>query len=316
MQVVVFGAGAIGGFIAGALSRSGVETGVVARGAHLKAIAEHGLQIESELGAFTAKVDAASDLRDFSSPEYVLVTFKSHHWHNALPQFGDAIEAGTTVVTLQNGLPFWYERDRTLESVDPGGKIRATIPYAQIIGGVVHASGHIPRPGVVHQGGGRLYPIGEPEGSTTPRIRALSQMFETAGLTAPIESDIRRLVWRKLLGNLALNPISALTRATVRTLLDDPQIRVILRAIIEEGSRVARAGGIAIEFSAEERLEMARHIADVKTSMLQDLEAGKELELEPICGAVIELAARYGVPVPHVQTVYALTKLLASVMTN
>jgi len=311
-MVVVFGAGAIGGFIAGALARSGVQVGVVARGEHLKSIRQNGLQIESVLGRFEARVWASSDLREFDDVAYVLLTFKSHQWHGVLPQFAKAIESGATIVTLQNGLPFWYERDRTLESVDPGGRIRAAIPYEQVIGGVVHTSGHVPQPGWIHQSGSMLYPIGELDGSTSSRITELSNLFERAGMHAPIEADIRRLVWRKLLGNLALNPISALTRATVRSMLNDPQTRPILRAIIDEGLAVARAAGIEVGMSAEERLTMIKHVEDVKTSMLQDLEAGKPLELEPICGAAIEIAHRYGVPVPHVETVYALTKLLAS----
>jgi 2-dehydropantoate 2-reductase len=310
-MVVVFGAGAIGGFIAGALARSGVQVGVVARGNHLKAIQQHGLQIESVLGRFEARVAAAEDLREFDDVAYVLLTFKSHQWRGVLPQFEKAIKSGATIVTLQNGLPFWYERDRALESVDPGGCIRAAIPYEQIIGGVVHTSGSVPQPGFIRQSGNMLYPIGELDGSTSPRITELSKYFERAGMHAPVEPDIRRLVWRKLLGNLSLNPISALTRATVLSMLNDPATRAILRAIIEEGLSVARAAGIEVGVSAEERLNMANHIADVKTSMLQDLEAEKSLELEPICGATIEIAHQYGVPVPHIETVYALTKLLA-----
>jgi 2-dehydropantoate 2-reductase len=310
-MIVIFGAGGIGGFIAGALARSGVETGVVARGAHLAAIREHGLHIESSLGNFEARVNAASDLREFDAPEYVLLTFKSHQWHGVLEQFEKAVQSGSTFVTLQNGLPFWYTRERTLESVDPGGRIRATIPYKQIIGGVVHTSGTMPKPGLVRQTGNMLYPIGEPDGSPLPRTARLSKIMEGAGLHAPVESDIRRLVWRKLLGNLALNPVSALTGATVREMLQDEPTRAVLRAIMEEGLAVARAAGVEIGVTAEERLEMAMHIADVKTSMLQDLEAGKPLELEPICGATIELARQYGVPVPRIETVYALTKLRA-----
>jgi 2-dehydropantoate 2-reductase len=310
-MIVIFGAGAIGGFIAGALSRSGADVGVVARGAHLAAIRQHGLQIESVLGNFEARVAAASDLREFDNPTYVLLTFKSHQWPGVLPQFDNAVRSGAAFVTFQNGLPFWYSHDRALESVDPGGRIRAAIPYEQVIGGVVHTSGMVPAPGRVKQSGNMLYPIGEPDGSEAPRILQLAKLLEDAGLHAPVERDIRRLVWRKLLGNLALNPVSALTRSTVRAMLGDPPTRAVLRAIVEEGLAVARAAGVEIGVTAEERLDMAMHIADVKTSTLQDLEAGKPLELEPICGAAIEIARRYGVAVPHIETVYALTQLLA-----
>jgi 2-dehydropantoate 2-reductase len=310
MRLAVFGAGAIGGFIAGALARSGVDVCVVARGAHLDAIRAHGLRISSQLGDFTVNVSASDDLRDFGELQYVLITFKSQQWEGVLPQFERAIREGAAFVTLQNGLPFWYSRDEALESIDPGGRILRAFPYEQIIGGVVHASGQIAQPGLVVQSGGMLYPIGELDGSTTQRIRDLAAAFTQAGLNAPIEPAIRRNIWKKLVNNLALNPVSALTRATVQTMLADPPVRALMRAIIEEGLRIARACGVDPEVDADERLTWIGRVADVKTSMLQDLEAGRPLELEPIAGAALELARRYGVPVPHVETVYGLTKLL------
>jgi 2-dehydropantoate 2-reductase len=256
------------------------------------------------------QLQAASDLRELGDADYVLLTFKSHQWNGVLPQFERAIAGRAVFVTLQNGLPFWYSRDRALESVDPGGKILHAIPYDRIIGGVVHASGHIAAPGVINQSGGMLYPLGELDGSVTPRIQALSRAFAAAGMNAPIEPDIRRNIWRKLVNNTALNPVSALTRATVHAMLNDPSTREVLRAIINEALAVARASGVEPEADADERLKWAEHIANVKTSMLQDVEAGKPLELEPIAGATVELARRYGVAVPHIETAYALTKLL------
>jgi 2-dehydropantoate 2-reductase len=310
LKLAVFGAGAIGGFIAAALARSGVDVCVVARGAHLEAIRRGGLHVTSDLGEFTAPVAASDDLRDFQDLDYVLVTFKSQQWSGVLPQFERAIAGDAVFVTLQNGLPFWYSRDRALQSVDPGGAILQALPYQRIIGGVVHASGHIAQPGFIRQSGGMLYPLGEPDGTKTERIAKLSQAFEHAGLSAPIEPDIRRNIWRKLVNNLALNPVSALTRATVQTMLSDPPVRALLRAIIEEGLAIARASGVEPGVDADERLKWAEHIADVKTSMLQDLEARRPLELEPIAGAALELARHYGVAVPHTETVYGLTKLL------
>jgi 2-dehydropantoate 2-reductase len=311
VRVAVFGAGAIGGFIAAALARSGVEVFAIARGAHLEAIQRNGLRVKSDIGEFTINLPVAADLREFDDLDYVLVTFKSHQWNGVLPQFENAIKGRTAFVTLQNGLPFWYDRDRALESVDPGGRILHTLPYDRIIGGVVHASGHMVEPGYIHQSGGMLYPLGELDGSKTPRITALCEAFLNAGMHAPIEADIRRFIWRKLVNNTALNPVSALTRATVRKMLHDEGIRAVLHAIIEEALNVAHASGVDPGVDANERLQWAEHIADVKTSMLQDVEAGKPLELEPIVGAVVELSRRYGVPVPHTETVYALTKQLA-----
>jgi 2-dehydropantoate 2-reductase len=310
MRIAVFGAGGIGGFIAGALARAGQQMCVVARGTHLEAIRSGGLRVQSELGDFTAQVAASDDLRAFSNLDYVLITFKSHQWHAVLPQFRDAVASDAVFVTLQNGLPFWYERDRALESVDPAGRILRTIPYERIIGGVVHASGHIVRPGAIEQSGGLLYPIGELDGRVTPRIERLAAAFAGSQLHAPIESEIRRNIWKKLVNNLALNQVSALTRATVAAMIGDPRVRALLRSIIDEGLSVARASGVEPGVDAEERLRWAEHIADVKTSMLRDVEAGKPLELEPIAGAVVELADRYGLGIPNTRAVYALTKLL------
>lgn len=310
MKIAVFGAGAIGGFIAAALARSGEDVCVVARGAHLDAIRAGGLRVSSDLGEFSVSVRASNDLRDFADLDYVLITFKSQQWGGVLPQFERAAAGRAVFVTLQNGLPFWYSRDRALQSVDPGGEIQRTLPYERIIGGVVHASGHIAAPGYIRQSGGMLYPLGEPDGAITPRIERLAQAFERAGMRAPVEPDIRRFIWRKLVNNAALNPVSALTRATVQTMLVDPSVRALLRSIIDEGLRIARASGVEPGVDADERLKWAEHIADVKTSMLQDLEAGRPLELEPIVGAVLELARRYGVDAPHTETVYGLTKLL------
>lgn len=270
-----------------------------------------GLHVQSDLGEFTVDIPVSDTLRDFGELDYVLLAFKSQQWNDGvLAALEPAIAGSAVFVTLQNGLPFWYSRERALESVDPGGRILRAIPYERILGGVVHASGHIAQPGTIHQSGGMLYPLGELDGARTERIERLSQAFQAAGLSAPIEPNIRRNIWRKLVNNLALNPVSALTRATVQKMLGDPPVRALLRAIIEEGLSVARASGVEPGVDADERLKWAEHIADVKTSMLQDLEARRPLELEPIAGATLELARRYGVAVPHVETVYGLTKLL------
>jgi len=310
MRIAVFGAGAIGGFIAAALARSGIEVAIVARGAHLRAIQRQGLRVRSELGDFTVKPQASDDLRRLGDFSFVLLTFKAHDWRNALPQMDSAIASGAAFVTLQNGLPFWAIDGWQLETVDPGGSIAATIPRRSIIGGVVHASGSVAEPGLIVQSGGRVYPLGELDGSVTPRLRDLANAFQEAGLEAPIEPDIRKIVWRKLLGNLAFNPISALTGATMTQMLTRPHLRALALSIMEEGLAVARADGVEIGVSLDERLRMAERTGDVKTSMLQDLENGRPLELEPINGAIVELARRLNVAVPRTETVYALAKAL------
>lgn len=314
MRIAVVGAGAIGGFIAGALARAGNDVAVVARGAHLAAITRHGLRIRStHLGEFTASVAAADDLRKLGAFDVVLATFKAHQWDALLEQFIPYAHTGTAIVTLQNGFPFWYHRDQWLERVDPGGRILRTFDYGQLVGGVVHASGNVPEPGVVQHMGQWLYPMGDAAGGVSPRVERLSRMFVEAGLQAPIESEIRRAVWRKLFGNVALNPVSALTRATTHGMLRDEGTRAVIMAMIDESRAVAAASGVDVAETIEDRMKHIDSLADVKTSMLQDLEARRALELEPIAGAVVELAGRLGVPVTHVETVYSLTRRLEQV---
>jgi len=311
MRVAVVGAGAIGGFIAGALAKSGTDVAVVARGSHLKALRENGLEVHSDIGSFHVALPAVGDLRELDPPEVVFVSFKAHHWNDALPQFERVARSRTVIVPLQNGVPFWYFPDRSLRSVDPGGRILRAFSYDRIVGAVVHSSGNIPRPGVVHQSGGMLYPLGELDGSITPRVRELAELFEKAGMQAPVQEDIRRMVWRKLLGNAALNPVSALTRSKIGPMLSDPATCELVRAIMHETIAVAVATGCDPRIDVEERIAFASRLTDIKTSMLQDLEAGRTLELEPIVGAVVELADQFGIPASHVKTVYALTSLLS-----
>ena len=316
MRVVVVGAGAIGGFIAGALAKSGAAVAVVARGNHLKALREKGLDVESDIGSFHIALPAVADLRELDPPDVVLTAFKAHQWEDALPQFERVAHSGALIVPLQNGVPFWYFRDRSLRSVDPGGRILRAFSYERIIGAVVHASGNIPRPGVVHQSGGMLYPLGELDGRVTPRVRDISELFEKAGLHAPVQENIRQMVWRKLLGNASLNPVSALTRSEIGPLLGDPPTHDLVRAIMQETIAVAIATGCDPQIDVEERIAFAGRLTDIKTSMLQDLEAGRPLELEPIVGAVIELAGEFGVRAPHLRTVYALASLLSRARTR
>lgn len=309
MRVVVYGAGSIGGFIAGMLARAGIDTGVVARGAHLRAIRERGLRVRSaDFGEFTVKPDARDSLADFRDVEYVLIAVKAHQ----LPAIADELEAArnATIVPMINGVPFWYFADKPVQSSDPGGRLRAAIPDSRIIGAVVHASGNIPERGVVEQSGGARYPIGRPDGSTDAALTELARMFAAAGFDAPVSAQIRRDVWRKLMGNVSLNPISALNRATVGTILHDPLTRSLVREIMAETRDVAAATGVDVAIDLDERMRMAERIADVKTSMLQDVEAGRPLELEPIVGAVVELARDAGVAIPRTETVYALVKTL------
>ena len=312
MRVAVAGAGAIGGFLAGALAKSGVSTCVVARGEHLRRIRSDGLRVRSErLGDFSVALDAADDLRAFERPDIVFVTFKAHQWPDFMPQFAGYRQTAAIVVTMQNGLPFWYFKDRALQSVDPGGEIAALFDRAQLIGGVVHSSARIVEPGFVEQSGDVHYPIGEIDVPPSERVAQVSAMLNGAGLRAPVQADIRKAVWLKLLGNVSLNPVSALTRTRVKAMLSNAETRATVRELMREALDVAAAAGVDVGVTAEERIRIAvESVADVKTSMLQDVEAGRPMEIEPIAGAVLELAGWYGVDTPHLQTVYALIKQL------
>jgi len=310
LRIAVVGAGAIGGFVAATLALAGNAVAAVARGEHLRAIRRDGLRVTSEGGQFTARVAAAADLRELGIFDLVLVAVKAHQLLEVVPQLIPSIEAGATIVPLQNGIPFWYFADRTLQTVDPGGAIRAAIPRGQIVGAVIHTSGEILTPGTVRQSGGRNYILGDPDLGHSTRAESTSALLRSAGMDAPVVADIRPAVWQKLLGNVSLNPVSALTHLTIKPMLEDPATRSLIARLMEETVRVAAATGVRLEVSVQERINFAARLADVKTSMLQDLEAGRPLELEPIVGAVIETAELFGVHVPAVRTIYTLTKSL------
>jgi len=304
------GAGAIGGFIAAFLARAGNDVGVVARGEHLAAIRGSGLRVTSTLGDFSMNVAAASDLRELGTYDAVLLTVKAHQVRDVLPQLEPSVEVGATIVPLQNGIPFWYFEDRTVESVDPQGAIRCALPRAQIVGAVVHTSGEILTPGAIHQSGAPNYIFGSPNRVLSKRVEEIADLFRAAGVQPSAVGDLRPAVWFKLLGNVSLNPVSALTRRTIAPMLEDPSIRSLIALLMQETLRVAAAAGVQLNVSIEERINLAARLADVKTSMLQDLEGGRPLELEPIVGAVMEIAEMYSVSIPAIRTIYALTKSL------
>jgi 2-dehydropantoate 2-reductase len=305
MRVGIVGAGAIGGFIAGALKRSGTEAVAIARGEHLATIRRHGLRVHSDLGSFSVPIEAGDDLRLLGRFDALLLTFKAHQWPELLPQLERFSAADVTIVTLQNGIPFWYVREPPLRSVDPGGRIGRLFSDDRIVGGVVHVSGNLDAPGVVVQSGGLRYVFGAPNGGTNERADRIIALFTQAGLAPERDTAVRSTIWLKLVNNAGLNPVSALRRLTLRALLADPQARAQARALMCEALRVGQAIGVVRDVDVDARIEYAARLDDVKTSMLQDVERGRELELDPIVGAVIELAQRYGVPVPQMQRIYA-----------
>jgi len=306
MRIAVVGAGAIGGFLAAALARAGTDVAVVARGAHLDAIARRGITlVTSDLGPFTAKVQAGDDLRSLGEFDFVFATFKAHQWPQLFAQFEHLSKTPTKIVTLQNGVPFWYERTPALQSVDPDGRIGSAFADEQVIGGVVHVSGHIVEPGRIHQSGGMRYVFGAPRGGTNGAIETLVSTLSWAELRPEVDENVRATLWLKLVNNVGLNSTSTLHRLTIKQLLGRAATRAETRDLMEETLRVGQALGVVDVVDIEARLAYAERLGDVKTSMLQDFEAKRPLELDPILGAVIELAARHGVEVPHVREAYA-----------
>ncbi len=317
MRFVVLGAGAIGGFLGARLARAGAEVTLVARGAHLAAMRERGLTVREADGEYRVSVACSDDMSVARDADVVFLTMKANALGPVAPRLGELLGPETTVVTAQNGIPWWYfarhggalEGTR-LRSVDPEGAIARSIPAERVVGCVVYPAAELVEPGVVLHVEGMRFPIGELDGARTARCEAISAALVRAGLKAPIRSRIRDDIWLKLIGNVAFNPVSVLARATMDEIAASEPARAVVRAIMEEAAAVARALGVRLELSVEQRQAAAERITGHKTSMLQDLEASRPLELEPLVGAVLEIADLVGVAVPHLRAVYGCVKLL------
>jgi 2-dehydropantoate 2-reductase len=301
VRIAVVGAGSIGGFLAAALARAGNDVAVVARGEHLAAIRRDGIAVdESDFGPFVAHVPASEDVRTLGEFDVAMLTFKAHQWPQLLPQF----PANASVVTLQNGVPFWFRRDPPLRSVDPQGAIGARFDDAHAIGGVVHVSGHIISPGHIHQSGGTRYVLGSLNASSAPLVDTLVSTMRLAGLQPEVAANIRELVWLKLVNNVGLNPVSALHEATISQMVSDPDLRAQVLGLMTEALNVGKALGVVQDVDLDARLAYAQRLSDVQTSMLQDRLAGRPLEIDPILGAVVELGTELGVDVTHLRATY------------
>jgi len=319
VRIAVVGAGAIGAFVGASLARGGTEVSLVARGAHLRAMQQQGVSVVSPSGDFTVAVNATDDLTVVGDADAVFVALKAYSVPELAPRIAAALAPGVATVWAQNGLPWWYfhsypgELNGTvLQSVDPGGVITASIKPESVIGCVVYCSTEIVEPGVVRHVEGTRFSIGEPDGAVSERCRALSEAFAAGGLKAPIDSRLRDQIWLKLVGNVAFNPVTTLTRATLGDLGRLPEVVDVLRAVFAECAAVADRLDVTFPVALERRLQAGIAVGDHRTSMLQDFEAGKPLELDCLSGAVLELADLFGIDVPHVRTIHACTKLLAS----
>ena len=319
MRFAIYGAGAIGAFLGAKLSAAGEDVSLIARGPHLHAMQEHGVRVRSPGGDFEAHPLVTDDPKEVGEVDYLVLTVKAHGLTAIAPLLAPLIGEGTAVVPAQNGIPWWYfarhggpwEGTR-LESVDPGGVIAAHVSPERIIGCVAYPAASIASPGVIEHTEGDRFSIGELDGTTSDRARALSAAIGRAGLRAPIRSNIRGEIWAKLLGNIAFNPVSALTRASMAEIAGDPDTRVLVRAMMEEAYGVAAELGIDIPVSIDARMAGAEAVGAHKTSMLQDVEASKPLELGGLVGTVLELGAILGRPMPSTSAVYACTKRLGA----
>jgi len=323
MKFAVVGAGAIGAFLGAMLSRAGEDVALIARGAHLRAMQQHGVQVRGEIGEFKVHPQATDDPAAIGQVDVVLLTLKAHSLTGMAPRLAPLIGDDTAVVSAQNGFPWWYFyrhggewEGSHLETVDPGGVIGRNIDPARIIGCVVYPSTNIVEPGIVWHIEGTRFAVGELDGSRTERCRKIAEAFINAGLRCPIRANIRHDLWVKLMGNVAYNPISALTRATLIEIVQCPETRQLAAAIMTEAESVARRLGIEMGVTIEQRLEGAKRVGQHKTSMLQDIESGRPTELEAIVGAVVELGDKMGLPLPNTKAVYACMKLLTQASTD
>ena len=310
MTVAVVGAGAIGGLLGARLAGSGEDVLLIARGPHLAAMREHGVTVRSAAGELVAHPRCTDDMAALADASVVFITLKAHSLPPVAPAIGSALRPGAAVVGAMNGIPWWYFPDRHLESVDPGGVIARSIPYRQVVGCVVYPAATIVAPGVIAHEEGDRFSLGEPDGSRSQRVQAIAALLVKAGFKAPIQPRLRSEIWLKVIGNATLNPVSALTRTTLAQMLGTDMGRSLLRTLMEEAESVARSLDVTLPVSVEKRIEGAAAVGEHKTSMLQDLEAGRPLELDALLGAVIELAGENDVPVPALKTLYGLTKLL------
>jgi len=315
MRIAVFGAGAIGGYLAVKLHQAGASVTVIARGAHLAAMQKRGLTLKSEGTTATVQLACTDKTDEAGLQDYVIATLKATALPSAAPEIAKLMGPQTALVTAINGIPYWYFhgqegpwRDHIVQSVDPGGKVWAALPPRQAIGCIVYPAAEVIEPGVIEHTYGNRFSLGEPDGSKGTRIRTLSQLMTKAGLKAPVRTSIRDEMWVKLLGNLAFNPLSALTSSTLERLAFRPELRAVVRAMMEEAQAVGELLGAKFSVSIDKRIDGAGEVGEHKTSMLQDLERGRPIEIDALLGAVVELAELAGTTTPLCEAILALVR--------
>jgi 2-dehydropantoate 2-reductase len=319
MKICIFGAGAIGGLMGAKLAAKGdVDVTFIARGPHLAAMRENGVKLISEGTEQIVHPRCVESAEEAGPQDYVLVTLKAHSLPSAAKQMQPLLGPDTTIVSAVNGIPWWYfhglggaYEGRIVQSVDPDGQVSALLPPSRAIGCIVYPAAEVTAPGVIDHSYGDRFSLGEPDGSRSARAQALSEALIAAGFKAPVRPKIRDELWVKLWGNMAFNPISALTTATLDVLTGDEGQRGVARAMMLEGQRVAEALGVRFAIDVDKRIAGAAEVGAHKTSMLQDLERGRPMEIEALLGAVVELANWVGEAAPISRTVLALVRARA-----
>jgi 2-dehydropantoate 2-reductase len=313
MKTVVVGLGAVGGLIAARLAAAGHEVAALARGATLAAVREHGLVLKDATGAQSHHIPVSDHAADLGTPDLLVVALKAPALVAAARSLAPLVAPDTVVLPAMNGVPWWFLDGPPLACVDPCGVIADTLPRAQVLGCVVHLSSSCPRPGVVRHGFGNRLIVGEPDGSLSPRLQAVVQRLSSAGFDVEPSTQIRQDLWYKLWGNMTMNPVSALTGADAAAILDDELLRAFMARAMAEAAAIGQCIGCPIAQSAEARMAVTRQLGAFRTSMLQDADAGRTLELDALVGAVREIGTRLGVPTPNTDALLALTRLMGRV---
>ena len=325
MKIAVVGAGAVGGYLGGWLAVSGEDVTFIARGRNLEAIKARGMKVIGEDGTtkHATGVRVHDRMEDAGVQDAVLLTVKAHQVSAVAADLRHLFGPDTSIVTMQNGIPWWYFQRhggpfnaRSVVSADPDGSIAKAIDSARLIGSVVYPAATLEEPGVVKVVEGIRFTLGELDGTTTPRIERISAALTKAGFKAPVTSDIRGEIWLKVWGNMSFNPISALTHATLVDLLQFPSTRELCIAMMREAEQIANRLGVTFRVGIDRRIAGAEKVGAHKTSMLQDVEAGRPLEYEALVGAVAEIGRLVEVPTPHIDAVLACISLLAKTLTD
>jgi 2-dehydropantoate 2-reductase len=323
MKIAIIGAGAIGGYVGVKLALAGEDVSFIARGANLEAIRRNGMRLIMNDGTehVAGKVKATNNYDEAGVQDIVILAMKAHQMAAVASDLHKLFGPDTGVITMQNGIPYWYfhkhggalEGSR-LHSVDPTGIVTEKIPAERVIGCVVYPASELIAPGVVRHIEGDRFPVGELDGSISARVTRISECFSNAGFKSPVLDNLRAEIWLKLWGNLTFNPISALTHSTLVDICQFPPSRELAVSMMREAQTVATKLGIEFRVSLEKRIAGAEKVGKHKTSMLQDIEAGRAPEIEALVGSVVELGRLTNTPTPHIDTVYALVKLLSKTM--